>query len=96
MPDNTYVKINGIYKRLKMAEAEHCPIYIHAVVGVGKTAAVDYYFRNRRVYRLSGLDGTLDKLTPVLEYAIEVGDFLKLDSDGKYRHRIEGLSALET
>jgi hypothetical protein len=47
MSDNTYIKINEIYNRLK--------------------AAMEHYFRKRQVYRLSGLEGKLEALTPVAE-----------------------------
>lgn len=54
-----YIKINRIFKKLKIAELEHLCLYIHAPTGFGKTAAVQYYYRNKKVYYLSGEKGFL-------------------------------------
>ena len=59
MAENPYIKINGIFKKLKTAEAKQVCLYIHAPTGFGKTAAVRYYYRNKAVCYLSGKEGYL-------------------------------------
>lgn len=59
LPEQPYIKIDAIYKRLKLAEKEQIPIYIHAPCGAGKTAAVKYYYRNREACWMSGTEGIL-------------------------------------
>ena len=56
-----YVKIPAIYKKLKAAEEEGCPLYLSAPLGYGKTAALQYYFRKKAVLWISGVSGKLSQ-----------------------------------
>lgn len=51
------MKIQTIYQKLRQAEKENRTIYIGGAVGYGKTAAVNYFYRNKPVRRLSGKIG---------------------------------------
>ncbi|MGI6499925.1 MAG: LuxR C-terminal-related transcriptional regulator [Anaerostipes sp.] len=62
MKEFSYIKINGIYQKLRKAESEKRNIYIHAPVAMGKTAAVQYYYRNKSVLWLSGESGVLSAM----------------------------------
>ena len=77
MKEQRYIKVSSIYQRIKQAETEHVCIYIHAPVGVGKTAAVRYYFRERKCLWLTGKIGFLyvmPEVTEVEEDVIVVDD----------------------
>ena len=59
-----YIKIDGIYQLLSEAHKTGRPIYIHSPTGVGKTAAVRYFYRNKKVLWLGEADGKLTAMPP--------------------------------
>ena len=59
-----YIKIDGIYQSLSEAHKTGRPIYIHSPTGVGKTAAVRYFYRNKKVLWLGEADGKLTAMPP--------------------------------
>ena len=63
--DDTYIKVPGIQRKLKQAQEEHAVLYIHALGGYGKTAAVAYFLRNRAYLYLSGAEGVLNEAPPL-------------------------------
>lgn len=63
--EKAYIKIPGIFKKLKKAEAENAILYIHALGGYGKTAAVKYYLRRKSHLFLSGLNGMLENMPEI-------------------------------
>jgi LuxR family maltose regulon positive regulatory protein len=60
-----YIKVPKAYDKLKRAEKDFRPIYISAVAGWGKSAAVKYYYKNKHVLVLSGNSGTLSDMPDV-------------------------------
>ena len=71
MPKPFYIKINAVYQKLKQAELDETTIYVHAPVGVGKTAAVRYFYRNheKECVWLTGKEDHLQKLPTLQELA---------------------------
>lgn len=63
--DETYIKVTAIQRKLKQALDEHAILYIHALGGYGKTAAVQYFFRNKAHLYLSGAEGVLNNMPPL-------------------------------
>lgn len=59
-----YIRIPAIYNKIKWAEQENVPIYISAPVGYGKTAAVEYYYRDIPTVWITGKTGKLNRLHP--------------------------------
>lgn len=57
-----YVKVPGIYKKLKQAETEHKVLFIGAPTGFGKNAAFNYYYRRKPHLILSGQSGRLENM----------------------------------
>ena len=60
-----YIKKREALRRMKLAEEEFRPAIILAHAGWGKTALVEYYFRNRRYLLLSGESGALNKMPDI-------------------------------
>lgn len=58
----TMIKVPAAYTALKRAEQSFRPVMMLASAGWGKTSAVKYYYRNRAVLWLSGLQGKLDSM----------------------------------
>ena len=58
----TMIKVPAAYTALKQAEQSFRPVMMLASAGWGKTSAVKYYYRNRAVLWLSGLQGKLDSM----------------------------------
>lgn len=56
-----YIKVPGIYNKLKLAEKQMRIIYISSPAGVGKTAAVEYFLRNKSYISMSGIEGYLQE-----------------------------------
>ncbi|MDD3278826.1 MAG: LuxR C-terminal-related transcriptional regulator [Lachnospiraceae bacterium] len=65
--ENIYIKIPAIFQMLKKAEKEGAILYIHALGGFGKTAAVEYYFRRKPHLVLRGgyCNGMLDSMPDI-------------------------------
>ena len=59
-----YIKVDGIYERLSEARKTGRPIYIHSPTGIGKTAAVRYFYRNKKALWLGEADGKLTAMPP--------------------------------
>ena len=55
-----YIKVPRIYKKLKEAEESGCPLYLSVPIGYGKTVALEYFFRKKKILRMSGMSGKLD------------------------------------
>lgn len=64
--EDTYIRVPGIQRKLKQAQEECALLYIHALGGYGKTAAVAYFLRGKAHLYLSGAEGVLNN-TPPLE-----------------------------
>lgn len=62
MQENKYLKVNRIYNKLKNAQAKNIHLYIHAPTGVGKTAAVKYFYRKQSYCYMSGGEGLLEHM----------------------------------
>jgi LuxR family maltose regulon positive regulatory protein len=60
-----YIKVPKAYDKLKRAEKDFCPVYISAVAGWGKSAAVKHYYKNKPVLVLSGNSGTLSDMPDI-------------------------------
>ncbi len=58
----TYIKIPAVYRKLKIAEEEDRTLYISGVGGVGKTAAVRYFYRKKNVLWLNCECGILSQM----------------------------------
>lgn len=56
---DTYVKVSGIYKKLKEAEDNQKVLYISGAAGYGKSSAVEYFYRKKAHLNLNGLEGYL-------------------------------------
>lgn len=63
--ENTYVKVEKIYNKIKQAETQNQPLYVCGPLGLGKTAAVKYYYRNKKVKWLSGETGFLSDMPDI-------------------------------
>lgn len=74
--DDTYIKLPAIQRKLKKAQEEHAVLYIHALGGYGKTAAVAYFLRNKAHLYLSGAEGVLNDAPPIeqIKYTTVVVD----------------------
>lgn len=86
---NRYIKIEKIYNKLKLAEAQKQPLYICGPLGLGKTAAVQYYYRNKEARWLSGENGFLSdtpEIIQITEETIIIDDisWLKNERDRQY------------
>lgn len=62
VPGNPYIKINAVHKKIRTAEEEHRSLYLHAPVGYGKSAAVEYYYRKKSICLLTGRRGFLPEM----------------------------------
>lgn len=62
--DDTYIKVPVIHHKLKQALEERAVLYIHALGGYGKTAAVQAFLRGKPHLYLSGVEGALDAMPP--------------------------------
>lgn len=60
-----YVKIPGIYKKLKQAETENRVIYVSAPTGYGKSAAFQNYYKRKPYLALSGREGKLPEMPKI-------------------------------
>jgi LuxR family maltose regulon positive regulatory protein len=78
---------------MRAAERERVPIYVHAQTGTGKTAAVNFYYRNKRVCMLSGIKGFLDQMPPVgsIEEDTVVIDDMSFIVDTQSQDYVKGL-----
>src|SRR5574344_3136097 len=65
MMDKKYIKIAGIYKKIRKAESEQKTIYISGPVGYGKTTSVENYFSKKDHIILNGSEGFIN-MTPEL------------------------------
>lgn len=88
-----YIRIAAIQSRMRAAERERVPIYVHAPTGTGKTAAVNFYYRNKRVCMLSGIKGFLDQMPPVgsIEEDTVVIDDMSFIVDTQSQDYVKGL-----
>jgi|GEM_PF-836443 len=60
-----YIKRTEAISKMKEAEESFRPVFISAHAGWGKTALIDYYFRNRSILRLSCESGALNEMPEI-------------------------------
>lgn len=58
----TYIRLPGVYEKLKRAEEFYVPVIMTAAAGYGKSAAVEHYYRRKKPLVLYCKNGTLNSM----------------------------------
>ena len=67
-----YIRTDKIVQKLKEAEEKRMPLYVHSHLGMGKTLAVEQYFKGRSALWLTGASGQLNQMPDVDKIRQEV------------------------
>ena len=62
-----YIRTARVYDKLKKAETAFDPVVMSAPLGYGKTAAVKYFYRRKKVLTLDCVSGKLSEMPPYNE-----------------------------
>lgn len=60
--DMNYIKVGPIYNKIKQALKDNKILYIKGSAGMGKSAAVEYFFRRKSVLHLHAEEGFIDEI----------------------------------
>ncbi|MCC6094003.1 MAG: hypothetical protein LIV24_03115 [Eubacterium sp.] len=91
----SYIKVEAIQRKLRQVAKSGKVLYISGSVGMGKTAAVEYYFRRKSCRMLSGMKGYFEEMPDykdIEENAIffdDISEITDIDSENYVREILD-------
>ena len=90
-----YIKVEGIFNKLKLASKNQQILYIEGSVGMGKTAAAEYYFRRKSAMHFHAEGGFLMEMPDLDELDKEALIFDDISQMEDLRSREYVMAAIE-